>query len=178
MRGSCACVTVRNSMLLLNEIAGRGRDSANLCSSSMVLWLKDASSAQCPTSLRFSLSLPSAFTYDGLTYVCTGLPTTLCESDLHAAYSLCLPVSMSECQDPRNTLWNDVSYCKACYSGSAKDIIRAALCRLRLYSIRVRDQQFHFHLLCNLSERASDPLLVGRFSNTFCDQRRQLDRMS
>jgi hypothetical protein len=88
--------------------------------------------------------------------------------------------SQPECQDPRNTLWDDVSYstCKTCYSGSAKSIIRAALCRLLLYSIRVRDQQFHFHLLCNLSERASDPLLVGRFSNTFCDQRRELDQMS
>jgi len=54
--------------LHLKEIAEGGTAVAKLCLDTALLWIKDAANTQCPTSLHFSLALPSTFTYEDKSY--------------------------------------------------------------------------------------------------------------
>ncbi|KAF5382443.1 hypothetical protein D9615_002714 [Tricholomella constricta] len=54
--------------LRLREIAEGGTTSAKLCLDTVVLWRRDPVHTTCPTSLRFSLTLPTTFTYEDKTY--------------------------------------------------------------------------------------------------------------
>ena len=55
--------------LHLKEIAEGGTTTAKLCLTTVLLWMKDAANTVCPSSLRFSLALPSTFTYEDKSYV-------------------------------------------------------------------------------------------------------------
>ncbi|KDR82877.1 hypothetical protein GALMADRAFT_238510 [Galerina marginata CBS 339.88] len=54
--------------LRLKEIAEGGTAVAELCLDTALLWTKDTANTLCPTSLHFSLGLPSTFTYEEKTY--------------------------------------------------------------------------------------------------------------
>ncbi|KDQ25451.1 hypothetical protein PLEOSDRAFT_1113446 [Pleurotus ostreatus PC15] len=54
--------------LRLKEVAEGGHTSAKLCLDSQQLWFKSDGGGQCPTTLPFSLTLPTHFEYEGKTY--------------------------------------------------------------------------------------------------------------
>ncbi|KAJ7044611.1 hypothetical protein C8F04DRAFT_1350853 [Mycena alexandri] len=54
--------------LQLKEIAEGGHTDTTLVLDTILLWMKDASSSVCPPTLRFSLTLPTTFEYNGRTY--------------------------------------------------------------------------------------------------------------
>ncbi|KAJ7068536.1 hypothetical protein C8F01DRAFT_1017973 [Mycena amicta] len=54
--------------LELKEIAEGGHSTTSLCLDTIVLYIKDASNPVCPSSLRFALSLPTQFQYNGRSY--------------------------------------------------------------------------------------------------------------
>ncbi|KAK7054184.1 hypothetical protein R3P38DRAFT_2500189 [Favolaschia claudopus] len=54
--------------LELKEIAGGGHTETKLCVDTALLWVKDDSNSACPTSLPFSLTLPTTFEYNGKRY--------------------------------------------------------------------------------------------------------------
>ncbi|KAF4617594.1 hypothetical protein D9613_005955 [Agrocybe pediades] len=54
--------------LRVKEIAEGGTSMAKLCLNTTTLWTKDAENTQCPTSLNFSLPLPTTFTFEEKTY--------------------------------------------------------------------------------------------------------------
>ncbi|KAJ6538545.1 hypothetical protein DFH09DRAFT_1177180 [Mycena vulgaris] len=54
--------------LQLKEIAEGGHADTKLCLDTVLLWIKDAHNAVCPSSLHFSLTLPTTFQYEGRSY--------------------------------------------------------------------------------------------------------------
>ncbi|KAH9480633.1 hypothetical protein JR316_0007233 [Psilocybe cubensis] len=63
------CVEVKiEGRLKLKEIAEGGTAIAKLCLDTALLWVKDQSRTECPTSLQFALALPSTFEYEEKTY--------------------------------------------------------------------------------------------------------------
>ena len=54
----------------LREIAGTGTSTHRVCLDKKVLWSKDHSSGSCPSTLSFSLKLPSKFSDGEKEYVC------------------------------------------------------------------------------------------------------------
>ncbi|KAJ7653481.1 hypothetical protein B0H17DRAFT_1100695 [Mycena rosella] len=54
--------------LQLKEIAEGGHTDARICLDNVLLWIKDANNPVCPSSLPFSLTLPTTFEYEGKSY--------------------------------------------------------------------------------------------------------------
>jgi len=54
--------------LELKEIAEGGHTDSKLCLDTVLLWIKDDNNPVCPSSLPFSLTLPTSFQYEGRTY--------------------------------------------------------------------------------------------------------------
>ncbi|KAJ7180372.1 hypothetical protein C8R43DRAFT_399218 [Mycena crocata] len=54
--------------LQVEEVAEGGQIDHKLCLDTVLLWIKDANNPVCPSSLRFSLTLPTSFQYEGHTY--------------------------------------------------------------------------------------------------------------
>ncbi|KAJ7167469.1 hypothetical protein C8R46DRAFT_1093101 [Mycena filopes] len=54
--------------LQLKEVAGGGHIDTALILDTVLLWMKDVSNPVCPSTLRFSLTLPTTFVYNGQRY--------------------------------------------------------------------------------------------------------------
>jgi hypothetical protein len=54
--------------LHIREIAEGGTSSVKLCSDTVLLWEKDSNNAECPSSMHFSIQLPTTFTHAEKTY--------------------------------------------------------------------------------------------------------------
>ncbi|KAJ7639086.1 hypothetical protein FB45DRAFT_1001079 [Roridomyces roridus] len=54
--------------LQMEEVAEGGTVDLAVCLESALLWIKDPNNSVCPSTLRFTISLPTTFDYEGQTY--------------------------------------------------------------------------------------------------------------